>query len=128
MQVNQNQIKRPSLIEPFFNEELTPDNEYVTYIDCSTNASAVVHKKSVTPTISNNIEKQLNNKRFYRFVDNALMGKKCSFPHSIKGNDFVWAGGLGSLFVFIRPELEKEEDYYKQYENFSIFDEISAIA
>ena len=67
MQVNQNQIQRPQLIESFFNEELTPDNEYVTYIDCSTNASAVVHKKSVTPD-SHNIKKSLKNESKYRIA------------------------------------------------------------
>ncbi len=35
MKVQADQIKRPRLIEPFFNEELTPDNEFVTYIDTS---------------------------------------------------------------------------------------------
>ena len=59
MQVNKNQIQRPSLIEPFFDKELTPDNDYVTYIDCSTNSSSVVHKKSATPD-SHNSKKALN--------------------------------------------------------------------
>jgi len=60
MQVNQNQIQRPSLIEPFFDKELTPDNKYITYIDCSINASSVVHKKSAT-SYSHNIKKPLKN-------------------------------------------------------------------
>ena len=59
IQVNKNQIQRPSLIEPFFDKELTLDNDYVTYIDCSTNSSSVVHKKSVTPN-SHNSKKVLN--------------------------------------------------------------------
>ena len=33
MKVQADQIKRPRLIEPFFNEELTPDNEFVVYIE-----------------------------------------------------------------------------------------------
>ncbi len=35
MKVQADQIKRPRLIEPFFNYELTPDNEFVVYIETS---------------------------------------------------------------------------------------------
>ena len=60
MQVNKQNIKRPSLIEPFFNEELTPSNEFLIYIDCTTKSSNAVHKKNVTPD-SHNIKKSLKN-------------------------------------------------------------------
>ena len=63
MQVNQNQIQRPLLIELFFDKELTPDNQFVEYIDCSTNSSSVIHKKNVTPA-SHDIEKSLKSKKF----------------------------------------------------------------
>jgi len=63
MQVNQNQIKRPSLIEPFFDKELTPDNEFVTYINCSISSQSVVSEKNVTPA-SHNIKKSLKFKKF----------------------------------------------------------------
>ena len=52
MQINQNEIQRPTLITPFFGQELTPDNEYLTYIDTSSDCI------SVTPT-SNNSKNQL---------------------------------------------------------------------
>jgi hypothetical protein len=52
MQINQNEIQRPTLITPFFDQELTPDNEYLTYIDTSNDCI------SVTPT-SNNSKNQL---------------------------------------------------------------------
>ena len=35
MKVQADQIKRPRLIEPFFDKELTPDNEFVVYIETS---------------------------------------------------------------------------------------------
>jgi hypothetical protein len=53
MQINQNEIQRPTLITPFFGQELTPDNEYLTYIDTSINCI------SVTPT-SNNTKNELS--------------------------------------------------------------------
>ena len=62
MQVNKEEIKRLSLIEPFFNEELTPENEFVTYIDC-TNYSTVAKKDNATPD-SHNIKKSLKTKKF----------------------------------------------------------------
>ena len=122
MQVNQNQIKRPSLIEPFFNEELTPDNEFVTYIDCSIKSSSVVHKKSVTP-ISHNIKKSLKNENYRRAVDNVLV-KNC--PVFDYGESSKWF--FYRRMTFIEPSVMQHRNYYKQYENFSIFDEISAIA
>ena len=65
MQVNKQNIKRPSLIESFFNEELTPSNDFVTYIDCSTKSSNIVHKKSSATSNSHNIKKSLKNKKSY---------------------------------------------------------------
>lgn len=40
------------------NEDLTPDNKFVIYIDCTTNASSVIHKKIATSD-SHNIKKSL---------------------------------------------------------------------
>lgn len=53
MQINQNEIQRPTLITPFFGKELTPDNEYLSYVDTSSDCI------SVTPT-SNNSKNQLS--------------------------------------------------------------------
>ncbi len=45
MKVQADQIKRPRLIEPFFDKELTPDNEFVVYIETT------VSKNSTPSTI-----------------------------------------------------------------------------
>ena len=65
MQVNKQNIKRPSLIESFFNKELSPSNEFITYIDCTTNSSNVVHKKCDVTSKAHNIKKTLKNKKSY---------------------------------------------------------------
>ncbi len=57
MQVNIKAIKRPKLITPFFNEEITPDNEFLTYIDCN---FAMTKSSKVTPN-ANFIKQNLNN-------------------------------------------------------------------
>lgn len=36
MQININEIQRPTMITPFIGQELTPDNEIVEYIDTTT--------------------------------------------------------------------------------------------
>ena len=82
MQVNQNQVQRPKLIEPFFDKELTPDNEVVTYIDCSINASFIVHKKNASPD-GYIIEKPLKNENYSRAIDNELI-KECPIFSSRK--------------------------------------------
>jgi len=61
MQVKQEDIKRPSLIEMVLDKELFPDNSIATYIDCTTKRLNVVHKRSVTPD-TYNIEKSLKTK------------------------------------------------------------------
>ena len=60
MQVNKQNIQRPRLIEPFLDKELTPSNNFVTYIDCTTKSSNVVHKKGDVTSDSHNIKKSLN--------------------------------------------------------------------
>ncbi len=52
MKVSADQIKRPRLIEPFFNEELLPNNEFVVYIE-TTNDKVSTPKHSL-PNISLN--------------------------------------------------------------------------
>lgn len=119
MQVNKNQIQRPSLIEPFFDKELTPDNDYVTYIDCSTNSSSVVHKKNVTPD-SHNIKKVLKTENNHRYINNPLVKKCPVFPHVESNNYFVVIKDNASL-LFIKPDVEQHKDYYKLHDDFSIF-------
>jgi len=57
MQVN---IQRPRLIESFLDKELTPSNNFLTYIDCTTKSSNVIHKKGDVTSDSHNIKKPLN--------------------------------------------------------------------
>ncbi|MEN4046988.1 hypothetical protein [Sulfurimonas sp. NWX367] len=64
MQVKQENIKRPSLIEPFLNMELSPTNEFMQYIDCSVKSSNVVHKKNNVTSDSHNIKKRLKSQKF----------------------------------------------------------------
>ena len=71
MQVIKENIKRPSLIQSFFNEELTPSNEFVTYIDCTPDSQKAVNKKIVTPD-SHNIKKSLKSKNYPQPHNNAL--------------------------------------------------------
>ena len=59
-----------SLFTPYMGKELLPNNEYVTYIETSSNNNNIVHKKSATSTISNNIEKSLKNVSKYRIAIN----------------------------------------------------------
>ncbi|WP_434656966.1 hypothetical protein [Sulfurimonas sp. NW9] len=65
MQVKQENIKRPSLIEPFLNMELSPTNEFIKYIDCSVKSSNVVHKKNNVTSTADNSEKSLNNEEYF---------------------------------------------------------------
>jgi len=51
MQINKDEIQRSTLITPFLSEELTPDNEFLTYVDTNNDC------KSVTQT-TNNSKKQ----------------------------------------------------------------------
>ncbi|UCN00050.1 hypothetical protein LCX93_11040 [Sulfurimonas sp. SWIR-19] len=64
MQVKQENIKRPSLIEPFLNMELSPTTEFISYIDCSVKSSNVVHKKSNVTSTAHNIKKRLKSQKF----------------------------------------------------------------
>ena len=126
MQIDKNQIKRPSLIEPFFDKELTPDNEFVTYIDCSTNAQSVVHKKNVTPT-SHNIKKPLKSKNYRRAVDNELI-KECPVLPFKQSSGFVFVHDSKGAHIFIQSDVDQHINYFKEYKNFSIFDIASAVA
>lgn len=72
MQVNTQNIKRLSLFTPFMDEELDPANNYVEYIETSSNTLNVVHNKCVTSVHADsaknspkyNIKKSLNNHHF----------------------------------------------------------------
>ena len=61
MQVKQENIQRPSLIEPCLNMELSPTNEF---IDCSVKSSNIVHKKNNVTSDSHNIKKRLKSQKF----------------------------------------------------------------
>ena len=80
MQVNKQNIQRPSLIEPFFNKELTPSNEFVTYIDCTNNFSNVVYRKNVTSD-SHNIKKSLKTKKIIEKMYLVILKRKVAKIH-----------------------------------------------
>jgi len=64
MQIIQNQIKRPLLIESFFDKELTSNNEFVTYIDCTQSSASNVNDDSNVTPFSHNIKNSLKTKKF----------------------------------------------------------------
>ena len=126
MQINQNQIKRPRLIEPFFDKELTPDNEFVSYIDCSISSQSAVSRKNVTPA-SHNIKKSLKSKKYRRAVDNELI-KECPALPFKQSSSYVFVHDSSGAHIFIDSDVDQHINYFKQYENFSIFDIASAVA
>ena len=79
MQVNTQNIKRPGLFSNFFTKELDYKNDFVSYIDTSSNSSNVVHKSSVTSNIcktakslTDNIEKSLKSAKNILFKRNEI--------------------------------------------------------
>jgi len=58
MQVNTQNIQRPALFSDFFGEEIDYKNDYVDYIDTSSNDNSVIYKGSAT-SLLNNSEKFL---------------------------------------------------------------------
>jgi len=82
MQIQVEDIKRPKLIEPFFNLEILSDNSYVTYINTT-------RQKNVTPN-SHNIKKILKSKKF----DVALSHKYHQVRFYMNENRFISLDGL----------------------------------
>ena len=52
--------KQLLLFEPFLDKELTCTNEFLTYIDTTSNNSNIIHKNSVTSLSSNDTQKITN--------------------------------------------------------------------
>ena len=61
MQVNTQNIKRPSLWLNFFTEELDHKNDFVSYINTSSNNSNIVHKSNVTSNFRKNAKSLIDN-------------------------------------------------------------------
>ena len=120
MQVNKQNIQRPKLIEPFLNEELTPSNDFVTYIDCTNTQSNIVHKKDSATSKSHNSKKALKSENPFSGINNPLM-KRCPVfsPKSTSKYFFVMSEQEAALFI--EPDVEEHQNYYKLHDNFSIF-------
>jgi len=52
--------KQLLLFEPFLDNELTCTNEFLTYIDTTSNNLNIIHKNSVTSLSSNDTKKNTN--------------------------------------------------------------------
>ena len=119
------EIKRPRLIEPFFNEELLPDNSYATHIE-------TVKKDSVTPDAYLS-KKEIKNK-YNRFIDNPLFDYQCELtPSAMDDSIFYYDYKNNSSISIGSTDINPEEDEHlddvsrvqralRKDDNFSIFD------
>ena len=107
MQINLQNIQRPKLFQDFFTLELIWNSEYLTYI------------QTTVKNITNIIKKSLNNYR-HRYIDNCLV-KKCPIFKSNSSSKYVVVGKEDKSFLFIVPDVEQHRQYYKDYEDFTIF-------
>ncbi len=119
MQVNKENIQRPSLIEPFFNLELSPTNEFIQYIDCSVKSSNVVHKKNNVTSNSHNTKKSLE-KEYSRCIDNPLL-KVCPASGAYFESDYIFVHSERKAHIFIKADYEQHIDYWTLAEDFNIF-------
>ena len=80
-----------SLFTPYMGKELLLNNEFVTYIETSSNNNNIVHKKSATSTISNSIEKPLKNESKYCIaVDSAHLDMDVPYARGLTwSNDSI---------------------------------------
>ena len=120
MQVNKQNIQRPRLIEPFLNEELTPSNDFVTYIDCTYTPSNIVHKKDSVTSKSHNSKKPLKNENPIIGFNNVLM-KCCPIFRPISTSEYLFLESEKEITLFIEPDTREHHNYYDLHDNFSIF-------
>jgi len=120
MQVNKQNIKRPKLIEPFFNEELTPSNDFVTYIDCTYTPSNIVYKKDSVTSKSHNSKKALKSENYITGINNPLM-KICPIFHPQSTSKYFFVRSARGGILFIKPDVKEHRDYYNLHDDFSIF-------
>ena len=124
MQVTKEEIKRPKLFEPFFDKELTPQNEFVTYIDC-TNRSTNAKKDSATP-VADNSEKSLKNENHNRHADKPLSFGSCIVfdKWNINHPVFHYAKDITTreleIVSFGSADIEDSYKYVQDYNSFSI--------
>ena len=119
MQVNTNNIQRPTLMEPFFNKELTPDNEFLTYIDCNTNSSNIVHKKCSVTSDSHNSKKSIIND--FRNINNPLLDNTCTLLYSAMDSSYQVVHFKNSSIMFFKPDSDVINNL-KRDDDFSIFE------
>lgn len=121
MQVNKQDIQRPRLIEPFLNKELTPSNDFVTYIDCTYTPSNIVHKKDSATSKSHNSKKALKNENIFRAFDSPLF-KRCPIFLQKSSFEYIFVIFNSEAIIFIKPDTQQHHKYYELHDNFSIFD------
>ena len=120
MQIDTQNIQRPSLFSDFFTEEIDYKNDFVSYIDTSSNDRNIVHKGSVT-SLQNNSETPL--KKYRRFIDNELTKKQCPLLSNPYEDEFLFVHGKSpECILFVERELKPFKEYYKIHKSFNILD------
>jgi len=105
MQININEIQRPTLITPFIGQELTPDNEFAEYIDTTT------INKSVTSRL-NTSKKALKTKKSHAKSESLTEIEK--EIEALKEEIEYWEQN-GSINDHLRDTLAKKESIKKSY-------------
>lgn len=116
MQVNRENIQRPSLITPFFNMELTPDNEYLTYID------TMNESKSVTSNHSNDNYNSLK-ENTHTYEDLSTFDDKyrvLTFSVKTKSGNYLHITSVISEITFHVVKEVETTNYSRSRENHSL--------
>ena len=99
-------IKRPNLFDSFFNKELDYKNEFVEYINTTSNNSNPVHKKYATSTLHkkaknsiNNIKKLLKIKKFDAFDKSTVVKEYKDKIEVLQNSNDSLAKKVGNLTV-----------------------------
>ncbi len=123
MQVNTQNIQRPSLFSDFFGLELLWNNEYLTYIKSGIEI-VTSHLHKTVKTSVNNIKNSLNKSEisntFNRSIDNELL-KYCPLLGTPESRKYIFVHSGDNHLFFIKVDYSQHEDYYKIYDDFSIF-------
>ena len=94
-------------------------DDTVSYINTSSNHSNIVHKKNATS--ANNHSKIPLKEDFSRSINNPFL-KICTAIKLLESSNYLFVHSQNEAFIFIKPDYYQHVDYYKQHENFSIFD------
>ena len=113
MQINKDEIQRPTLITPFLSEELTPDNEFLTYVDTNNDCKSVTQTTNYIKTDSNSL--------IHRTADDEFFCKQCTvFPqvhdksiffHDVN-NDYKIVFKVHLVDTQIFEELHSVKDFH----------------